>query len=104
MAMTETPTPQPAAAPRKASRTRVLLMLVLGGLVLAGGGCALFLANLNISPGSGGNDNLSAVGAIIFIGGVIAFIVGVVWALARWIDRRFDKSAGRNAPAPPAQQ
>jgi len=99
--MTDMPPAAPESAPRKASRTRTLLMLTLGGLVLAGGGCALFLANLRISPGSSGSDNLSAVGAIIFIGGVIAFIVGVVWALARWIDRRFAKAEAKNPPPPP---
>ena len=101
--MSDTPTPAPVGAPRKASRKRMLLMLVLGGLVLAGGGCALFLANLNINGGGGSErDTLSAAGAIIFIGGVIAIIVGILWALARWIDRRFDKSAAQDASTPGA--
>ena len=100
--MTDMPPAPPEGAPRKASRARTLLMLTLGGLVLAGGGCALFLANLNIGGGSSGNDNLSALGAIVFVGGVIAFIVGVLWALARWIDRRFAKAEAKNPPPPPA--
>ena len=87
--MGETPAPAaPQAATRKASSVRILLMLVFGGPVLAVGGCALFAAYLNINGGSGSNDNIAAVGAIIFIGGVLAFLVGIVWALARWADSR----------------
>jgi hypothetical protein len=84
--MTEAEPPQ--EAPRKASTGRIVLMLVLGGPVLAVGGCALFLAYLNINGGSSTRDSISAVGAIIFIGGCLAFLVGIVWALARWADRR----------------
>ena len=87
--MGESPAPaEPQTATRKASSTRILLMLVFGGPVLAVGGCALFAAYLNITGGSGGNDSISAVGAIIFIVGVLAFLIGIVWALARWADRR----------------
>jgi hypothetical protein len=67
-------------------------MLALGGPVLAVGGCALFLAYLNINGGSSSNDSISAVGAIIFIGGCLAFLVGIVWAFARWADRRAAKA------------
>jgi len=82
-------TPPPQAAPRKASRKRTILMLVFGGVVLAFGGCALFLANLNINGGgSSGRDVLSGVGAVTFVIGVLAFIVGLLWGLARWIDRK----------------
>jgi hypothetical protein len=63
-------------------------MLVFGGPVLAVGGCALFAAYLNINGGPSSNDMISAVGAIIFVIGVLAFLVGIVWALARWADSR----------------
>ncbi len=97
----ETPaTPQPAA--KKASPVRIILMLALGGPVLAVGGCALFLANLNIEGSRNGSDNLSALGAIVFIGGCLAFVVGILWAIARWIDRRFNKAkAGASATSGP---
>lgn len=89
-------TPAPPAlqeAPRKASRTRVILMLTLGGVVLAFGGCALFLSNLNFNGGgSSSKDTLSAIGAIVFIAGALSFIVGVLWGIARLIDRRFDRA------------
>jgi protein-S-isoprenylcysteine O-methyltransferase Ste14 len=85
----ETPAPDaPQSAPRKASSVRILLMLVFGGPVLAVGGCALFAAYLNINGGPSSNDAISAVGAIIFVIGVLAFLVGIVWALARWADSR----------------
>jgi len=82
----------PEEAPRKASTTRVILMLALGGPVLAVGGCALFLAYLNINGGSSARDSISALGAIIFIVGCLAFLVGILWAFARWADRRFKKA------------
>ena len=93
--MTDTPGAAPQEAPRKASRKRTILMLVLGGLLLAFGGCALFLGNLNMN----GESELANVGAVLFIGGVLAFIVGAVWGLARWADRRFDKAAAESAKA-----
>ena len=92
--MSETPgAPPPQAAPKKASSVRIILMLALGGPVLAIGGCALFLANLNLGSGSAAaRDDLSALGAIVFCAGCLAFIIGIVWALVRAIDRRFDKA------------
>jgi uncharacterized membrane protein YgdD (TMEM256/DUF423 family) len=81
------PTP-PQQAPAKASRTRIIVMLLLGGPALAVGGCALFLGNLNMNR----DTPMANLGAIIFIGGVLSFIVGVVWALIRFVNRRFDKA------------
>ena len=88
--MTEPSGTAPQAAPRKASRGRIIAMLVLGGPALAVGGCALFLANVNFN--SGNMDALSGLGALGFIAGVLSFVAGVLWALARWVDRRFAKS------------
>ena len=90
--MTETPAAAPPQqAPRKASSKRILLMMLLGGPPLAIGGCALFLAHANFSTG-GADNTLSGLGAIGFFAGMIAFIGGVIWALVRFINRRFDKS------------
>ena len=88
--MTESPGPPPQEAPRKASRARIITMMILGGVVLAVGGCALFLANANFSTG-GADNPLSVLGGLGFAAGVIAFIGGIIWALVRWIDRRFAK-------------
>jgi hypothetical protein len=100
--------PPPQAAPKKASPIRIILMLALGGPVLAVGGCALFLANLNIEGSRNGSDALSAVGAILFAAGCLGFIVGILWAIARAIDRRFEraraKDANKGAGVPPAAQ
>ena len=81
----------PQAAPKKASRTRIILMLLLGGPVLAVGGCALFLSTLNFN-GSRSDGILTPLGAIGFIAGVLAAIVGGVWGLVRFIGSRFDKA------------
>jgi hypothetical protein len=98
MSETTPPAAAPQEAPKKASRLRIILMLALGGPVLAVGGCALFLANLTFEGSGRGSDTLSAVGAIVFAGGCLAFVAGIIWALARFIDRRFASSAGRAAP------
>ena len=88
--MTEVSGAAPQEAPRKASRTRTILMLVLGGPVLAVGGCALFLSGMNFNSGSTGV--LGTLGAIGFVAGVLAFIFGVLWALIRFVNRAFDKA------------
>jgi hypothetical protein len=98
------PTPGPTApqaATKKASPVRIIVMLALGGAVLAVGGCALFLANLNIGDGGGrgGSDNLSALGALLFAAGCLAFLVGIIWAIARGIDRRFARAAAAKEKA-----
>ena len=91
--MTEpTIAPPPQEAPRKASRTRTILMLVVGGPFLAVGGCALFLSQMNFNSGSSGGP-LGVIGGFGFAAGVLAFVVGVLWGLARLIDRRFDKAS-----------
>ena len=91
--MTDTIETPPQVPPRKASRARVIAMMIFGGIVLAFGGCALFLANLNYSGSQTSvKETLSAIGAIGFVAGVLGFVGGVIWAIARWIDRRFDKN------------
>jgi len=89
MEMSEpTGTAPPQEAVHKASKARVITMLIVGGVVLAIGGCALFLTNLNFGSGSGvSKDTLSAAGAIIFVAGVGGFLWGCVWGIARFIDR-----------------
>lgn len=82
--MTGSQPPQPPEVPaRHVSYRRVILMLALGGPVLAIGGCALFLRYLNFGGASSSSDSLSLLGAIIFIAGCVAFLIGGVWTLAR---------------------
>ena len=80
----------PQEAPRKASRARILAMMIVGGIVLAVGGCALFLSDMNFN--SGGAGAVGTLGAIGFFAGVLSFIGGIIWALIRFINRRFDKT------------
>jgi hypothetical protein len=84
--------PPPEQAAKPVSYARVLMMLLVGGPILAVGGCALFLSFLNIEGGSSPRDTVSAIGAITFVVGCVAFLVGIVWAFARWADRRFNKA------------
>jgi hypothetical protein len=88
--MTEPPVTPPQEAPRKASRARIIVMMVLGGIVLAVGGCALFLSDMNLN--SGGAGALGTLGAIGFIAGVLSFVGGLLWAIVRFINRRFEKA------------
>jgi hypothetical protein len=87
--MTEpTFSPPPQEALRKASPVRIILMLALGGPVLAVGGCALFLANLQLEGNNSASQTLALFGALLFGGGVLAFVVGCIWALVRLFTRR----------------
>ena len=77
----------PQEAPRKASPTRVIAMMTVGGIGLAIGGCALFLATTSFKDTVRHNP-LESVGAIGFIAGVLSFSGGMLWKLVRWIDER----------------
>lgn len=77
----------PQEAPRKASPLRVLVMLLVGGIVLAGGGCALFLGTFTGTT-SGVLDKL---GAVSFVIGVLLFVAGVLWAIVLGLARLLRK-------------
>jgi hypothetical protein len=86
--MTDTPSSgPPQEAARKASPVRVLVMMIVGGIVLAGGGCALFLGTFTGTT-SGVLDKL---GAVSFVIGVLLFVVGVLWAIVLGIARLLRK-------------
>lgn len=84
--------PHETPTPKRASHVRIILMLALGGPVLAVGGCALFLANLNLEGSHHGSDGLSAAGGILFVAGCLAFGVGCIWAIAYALLRRSDRA------------
>jgi hypothetical protein len=95
----------PQEAPKKASPVRIILMLALGGPVLAAGGCALFLTNLNFEGSRGGSEGLSAVGGLLFAVGCLSFLVGVVWAIAHAVlQRSAKKAAEKQAAASPGAE
>jgi len=69
----------PPGAPVRKPHGRQLLILLLGGGVLAFGGCALFLGTVNFNTG-----NSSVVGvifAIAFVVGAGMFAIGCILAL-----------------------
>jgi len=71
-----TPPPSPAV-PRRKSRVVPILVTIGGGALLAGGSCAGFQSAFNSS------NALNAVFAVGFFAGVLAVIVGGLWALVR---------------------
>ncbi len=63
----------------KRSRAIQFLVLLVGGPVLAFGGCALFLNTFNVN---GGNANAAqVVGAIGFLAGLVMLAIGVLWGV-----------------------
>lgn len=67
-----TPTPKP--------RGKQLAILLIGGPVLAFGGCALFLSTMNFNSGSAGTGGI--LFGLMFVAGVGMFLVGCLIALA----------------------
>jgi hypothetical protein len=57
--------------------------LIFGGLLLAIGGCGMFLGTLNLSSSS--TNPLSAIGGIGFGVGVLLFVGGIITAIVRAI-------------------
>lgn len=92
--MTDAPTPvgTPPGAKTGRPRGKQLLILLGGGFALAFGGCALFLANLNINENGGGTDVPSMIGGVIFAAGAIMFVIGLIFAfvvvLQKFVDRQ----------------
>lgn len=95
---------------KKRSRWVQFLVLLVGGPVLAAGGCALFLNTLNFN---GGDTNAGQViGAIGFIIGMAMLAIGALWGFVVLMMKIFKSDApapGTSTPAasgtpePPAQ-
>jgi hypothetical protein len=67
-----TPTPKP--------RGKQLAILLIGGPLLAFGGCALFLSTMNFNSGSAGAGGIFF--GLMFFVGIGMFLVGCMIALA----------------------
>lgn len=90
--MTDPPNPTvtpPGAKPGR-PRGKQLLILLGGGFVLAFGGCALFLGNLNFN-GGGNNDVPSMIGGLIFAVGAIMFAIGLILAFVVVLQKILDR-------------
>ncbi len=76
------PTPPGTSPGKRAGRPRgkQLLVLLVGGPLIAVGGCALFLGNLNFNSGNAGG--LGVLGAIGFVVGCGMVLVGFMIAIA----------------------
>lgn len=76
------PEPSDSSTPQVRPTTAQVLVTFLGGLVLAGGSCAGFLATLNINRG---DEPVSTAFAIGFILSLLLAGIGVVLAIIRVI-------------------
>ena|SRR5215471_3053954 len=94
--MTGTPTPPPAApvptgtppgTPTPKPRGKQIAILLIGGLILAFGGCALFLSSMNFNSGS--TDAIGFLWGLMFVVGAGMFLFGCVIALGVIIQRVF---------------
>lgn len=83
------------------SRTKQLLVLLLGGIGLAFGGCLLFLTQLqsNSIAATGG----SIVGAILFVCGLVMLVVGVVSLFVVVLRKLFGWGTPPPAAPPPSE-
>jgi len=81
------PAGTPPGTPARKPHGKQLLILLLGGGVLAFGGCALFLGTLNFN--SGDTSVLNVVFAICFVVGAGMFAIGCVLALVLIVTTLF---------------
>ena len=94
--MSGNPPPTPAAPPPGGTppgtpttkpRGKQLAILLIGGPILAVGGCALFLSSMNFNSGSA--DAIGFLWGLMFVVGCGMFLVGCMIALAVIIQRVF---------------
>jgi hypothetical protein len=89
---TSPPTPPapagtPPGAPATKPRGKQLAILLIGGPILAFGGCALFLGSMNFNSGS--TDAIGFLWALLFVVGCGMFLVGCMIGLAVVVQRTF---------------
>jgi hypothetical protein len=94
--VTGSPTPPPAApapagtppgTPTPKPRGKQLAILLIGGPLLAFGGCALFLSTMNFNSGAAGAGGIFF--GLLFAVGTGMFLVGCMIALAVVVQRIF---------------
>jgi hypothetical protein len=81
------PAGTPPGTPARKPHGKQLLILLLGGGVLAFGGCALFLGTLNFN--SSDTSVLNVVFAICFVVGAVMFAIGCILALVLIVTALF---------------
>jgi hypothetical protein len=79
------PPSDPPSPKTEKPRWRQVLIMFFGGLVLAIGGCAMFLATFNVH----GESPVGIVGALIFFAGVLLLAVGGITGLVYAITAIF---------------
>jgi hypothetical protein len=83
-----TPTATPPGTPTRKPRGKQLAILLIGGPVLAFGGCALFLSTVNFNSGAAGAGGL--VFGLMFCVGLGMFAIGCVIAVAVVVQSIYD--------------
>ncbi len=71
------PSGTPPGTPARRPRGAIVAILLIGGPIIAVGGCAMFLSKINSST----TDMTAALGGIMFVGGAGMFLLGCLFAL-----------------------
>jgi hypothetical protein len=87
----EMPPATPPGTPTRKPRGKQLAILLIGGPVLAFGGCALFLGTVNFNTGAAGAAGM--VFGAMFVAGLGMFLIGCLIALAVVVQRIYDKNS-----------
>jgi len=82
------PPSAPVSVPPGRPRWKQAIWLVIGGAVLAVGGCGMFLTNLNMNTDGG---FLANVGAVLFVVGLLAFVIGGLIIVVRVVVGLFHR-------------
>ena len=85
---TGTPAGTPPGTPTRKPRGKQLAILLIGGPVLAFGGCALFLSTMNFNSGSAGAGGI--LFGLLFIVGIGMFLIGCLIVIAMIVQAVYD--------------
>lgn len=84
----------PPGTPTRKPRGKQLAVLLIGGPVLAFGGCALFLSTMNFNSGSAGAGGIFF--GLMFLVGIGMFLIGCLIAVAVVVQAIYDAHAKKS--------
>jgi hypothetical protein len=94
MADEVTPQATPPGTPTTKPRGKQLVILLIGGPLLAFGGCALFLSTMNFNSGSAGAGGI--LFGLMFVVGIGMFLIGCLIAVAVVVQSIYNAHAKKS--------